>query len=520
MRVGFGRVSLAIVSGFLYAIVFLVPELFLLSWFAWIPLLFSIENQPYKKVYFLSLISGVVAYSMGMYWMAHLGFTYLGVPSPFHYLFLLLFSLVAAHFICLIFLLFQFLRKHTPFSDIFLLPVCFLLFSFYNPLTFHTAFGSSQSLFTSSIQAIEFTGVEGLSFLLVFFNIFIYKIFTNRKSLKNISYYFFFALLVFWFSYGFYASKKWNENYQSWDKKRVAVVQPNRLIDLFQLKSLDYSTTHLLEFDLMEKFSADTPLLTIWPEGYLYQYQQFSSVKKDFHNWTKRFNTHLLFVDNHHLAQGVYNSMFWLNNKGNLEDIYHKRVLVPFGEYLPFQDYYDWFLKWIKFPLGRFQEGKIPKTFSIAKMQVAPLICYESTDAIAAAQSIGKNGKGKIFVVSTNNGWYESLHQVTTHSMISNLRAVENRVPMIHTINNGYSSLTMPDGKVIAKTPYQQAGAWIFEVPHSEQHGGSFYSGHPLLLKKWITIVSIVFFLIAILRKNSKTQRKVNNFLQIFGLKR
>ena len=38
--------------------------------------------------------------------------------------------------------------------------------------------------------------------------------------------------------------------------------------------------------------------------------------------------------------EGVFNSIYWLNDFGVLEDIYHKRALVPFGEYLPMYKFY------------------------------------------------------------------------------------------------------------------------------------------------------------------------------------
>ena len=53
-----------------------------------------------------------------------------------------------------------------------------------------------------------------------------------------------------------------------------------------------------------------------------------------------------------------------------------------------------------------------------------------------------------------------------------------NRVPLVHSINNGFSSITMPDGKVIFKTPYEKTGAWVFEMPFDKNSGGSFYSKH------------------------------------------
>lgn len=262
----------------------------------------------------------------------------------------------------------------------------------------------------------------------------------------------------------------------------------------------------------MEKISNQNPLLTIWPEGHVYYYQHQPSVRASFEHWLNYFNTHLLFVDNHYLPKGVYNSIFWLDNQGILQDIYHKRSLVPFGEYLPMQKYYQWLLNKMGLKVGSFQSGEKEKIFSIAGMKIAPLICYESIVPSTAAKSIGSNGAGKVFVLVSNNGWYGSLYQVHTHSMISSLRAVENRVPLIHVINNGYSSVTMPDGRVVFKTDYLKKGVWTMDLNYNANIGGSFYSKYPNWFSFFIKIVVLFFFVFSFLHKKLNFYRKINDF--------
>ena len=146
---------------------------------------------------------------------------------------------------------------------------------------------------------------------------------------------------------------------------------------------------------------------------------------------------------------------------------------MPFGEYLPL--YNGWLLG--DFSYG-FAAGKEAKVFEISGMRIIPLICYESVVPNVVAQSVGYDAAGKVFVVASQNGWYKSRFQVQQHSSLSSIRAVENRVPLVHSINNGFSSITMPDGKVIFKTPYEKTGAWVFEMPFDKNSGGSFYSKH------------------------------------------
>ena len=494
------KILLSALGGLFYAFSFLFPSLFVLGWIAWLPFFFALKNSSYQQTYFLAFFGGVVAYASAMHWMANLSHIYFGFPKPFHYIFLLLFSVVGAQFFCAIFLTVKFLQKNTHLNLLFLFPICVSFFSFYNPLVFHVSVGSSQSFFLPAIQAIDLLGIESLSLLLAFFNVFIYLCLIKKIPKKKISFFIFFTIHIFWFSYGFISNKKWENNYLKWQTKKIAVLQPNRIPHLFN--SVNLQDIYVpLELQLMEKIKNKEPILTVWPEGKTHFYQLRPPLRKIFQKKIQLLKTHLLFNDNHYFNEKVYNSVFWLDKQGDLKDIYHKRVLVPFGEYLPLQKYYNWFLKWAGFPFGRFYKGKESKTFYIDNLKVVPLICYETIDSIAAAEAIGKNGKGKMFVVVTNNGWYDSYRQTLGHSNVSNLRAVENRVPLLHVINNGYSSLTMPNGKVIFKTPYKKQGVWVIDVPYNKNYGGSFYAKHPYLLKILISLLMLGLVLYALLRR-------------------
>ena len=88
---------------------------------------------------------------------------------------------------------------------------------------------------------------------------------------------------------------------------------------------------------------------------------------------------------------------------------------------------------------------KKQRCLKISDMRIIPLICYESVVPNVVAQSVGYDAAGKVFVVASQNGWYKSRFQVQQHSSLSSIRAVENRVPLVHSINNGFSSITMPE---------------------------------------------------------------------------
>ena len=78
-------------------------------------------------------------------------------------------------------------------------------------------------------------------------------------------------------------------------------------------------------------------------------------------------------------ARRIYNSLLVVDDKGAVLDAYDKRHLVPFGEYLPFQD----FLESLGFMQmtgvrGGFSEGAGSLLLNVpGAPQARPLICYE-----------------------------------------------------------------------------------------------------------------------------------------------
>src|SRR5947199_7636487 len=77
----------------------------------------------------------------------------------------------------------------------------------------------------------------------------------------------------------------------------------------------------------------------------------------------------------------AYNSVYVIGHDGSVESIYDKLHLVPFGEFLPFQDLMEklGFLQLTKVQ-GGFIPGAVRRTMAIPSAPRAlPLICYEAT---------------------------------------------------------------------------------------------------------------------------------------------
>ena len=84
----------------------------------------------------------------------------------------------------------------------------------------------------------------------------------------------------------------------------------------------------------------------------------------------------------------------------------------------------------------------------------------------------------------SQDNWFGETSQPFQHRDMSVLRGVENRVPMVHLINNGPSVAIVPSGRVIASTQAFSRAERLVDIPFSANAGGSFYSRHAVLVQR------------------------------------
>jgi apolipoprotein N-acyltransferase len=142
-----------------------------------------------------------------------------------------------------------------------------------------------------------------------------------------------------------------------------------------------------------------------------------------------------------------------------VEGHYFKQVLLVFGEYFPFD---DWFpsLKNINPMMGDFGRGPgpIPILFHW-RGGVLPLgvnICYE---AILPEYMRGyvKNG-ARALVNVTKDSWFGDTFEPWQHFQLAILRAVELRIPLIRSTNTGLSGVVSTTGEVrTLSAPFREA---------------------------------------------------------------
>ncbi len=145
----------------------------------------------------------------------------------------------------------------------------------------------------------------------------------------------------------------------------------------------------------------------------------------------------------------AYNSVYVIDETGEIRDARDKLHLVPFGEYLPFQDLLEsWGVNQLTNMPGGFSAGAARRPVAIdGAPSFLPLICYEIIfpEEITA----GEGADGASFIVNvTNDAWYGNTPGPYQHLRQSQMTAVALGLPLVRSANTGISVVTDAFGRL------------------------------------------------------------------------
>ena len=185
----------------------------------------------------------------------------------------------------------------------------------------------------------------------------------------------------------------------------------------------------------------------------------------------------------------VFNSIFVIDHQGEVLDAYDKVHLVPFGEYLPFQEVLEGIgLRQLAGSLGGFAAGSHLRTLDFAGVpRLASLICYE----IIFPGAVTEIGNRPDWILNvTNDAWFGDTPGPRQHFLQARLRAVEEGLPLVRAANSGISAIVDGNGRVIASLGVDQAGVVDGNLPASLP--ATFY-GRFGDLTFWILLATFAF---------------------------
>lgn len=139
----------------------------------------------------------------------------------------------------------------------------------------------------------------------------------------------------------------------------------------------------------------------------------------------------------------IRNSMIAI---GSNDVVYHKRHLLPFGEYFPVPDLVRSWLQSIGLPNRDIERGKTVQSMPrVSDILIAPSICYED---IFGSELLGYFPKANVLVNITNNAWFGKSFASEQHFQMSRMRAIETGRYLLRATNTGVTAIVGPNGTV------------------------------------------------------------------------
>ncbi|UAW98816.1 apolipoprotein N-acyltransferase [Halopseudomonas nanhaiensis] len=482
------RVMLASLSGLMLCAPWLQPALFWTAWVGWVPLLFALGGTSYPRALLLGWVAGSVCFAGASHWMIDFAINLKAVSWPTATLLAVLFWGYVGFATALGCVAYRWLSKRLPGFDVLSFPAAVLAVLSMYPLLFQTHFAEAQVFFLPALQGVDLIGAQGMDFVMLMASVLIFDLLRrsgHRWALVGSA-----TALVLWFGYGWISLDRWDARIAEWETRRIGLVQPNDVVTLdLPAPAPGFSREEPEEMVATRRLARLGAQWVAWPEARYKGYFDMYSVRRGYAEVIGDLGVPLIFHDVERRWEDAgrvgYNSVAMLDASGELAGTYRKMQRMPFGEYLP--DFFH--LPGLKTLTGLFlgdflqplKAGDQHASFRIADMNVIPKVCYETAFPTFVADALGSEPAGSVLLFLSQDGWFGETSQPFQHKAMSIVRAVENRVPMVHLINNGPSVAATPAGRAVAQTPAFSRAQLLVDLPFSAESGGSVYSRHPQL---------------------------------------
>jgi len=357
--------------------------------------------------------------------------------------------------------------------------------------------GASQFRWLDLIQISSFTGVYGISFLVVWLSVSLFctvlswSVDHRRPRLMLLQIVPPLLGLAGVLAFGRHELSRVSE-----PKRRIKIALAQPAIPQTAIWERGEETNRFLKLlELSRAALAEKPDLLVWPETALPKMITRDQFTQDaIVNLLKPYNTWMVLgASDYESKPGAagpdatawFNAAFLINPAGQMVDRYHKRHLVPFGEFMPGARWFP--------PLARLRgagagltAGDRPGLFHISEpaASFSVLICYEDLFPQEVRQCLDQ--QTDYLLNLTNDGWFGDSAVQWLHMVNAVIRAVELHLPLVRCCNNGITCWIDTSGQLHnvyfpeSKNEYQ-AGYKLIEVPLAGTESGrhpTFYRQH------------------------------------------
>jgi apolipoprotein N-acyltransferase len=452
--------------------------LWFLAWGAWVPLLVRIAARSeltLRQAFLLGLGLALAFFYGSFSWLAFPIVHYGGVPAPVAYALLLIPACVLSLFFAAFLRLVHWGSARWGRRGIFLAPLFWVALEWARArLTRHgwNLFGYSQASVPELIQIARYTGVLGVSFLLLLtsaLGAFLARRLTTLRARMGaaLSVPLLLLGLVFLIGKAMRPEERVSSDTPALDVFAVQPVIPVagggagwQTPDV--LESLNRHV-RLSERVLVEGNEEESPRLLIWPESPMnLSLDEDEAIAAYLAEFTRRHQVYLLLNHLGKSARGWHNSATVLSPRGERIAEYHKIRLLEFGEYVPGRRFLP-FLRKIPALAGDFIPGQEYTVAAVGPARVGTFICFESAFP-EIPRALVRRG-ATVLVNISNDGWFGPTAGARQHLQHAVLRAVEMERPIIRVTNSGITALITPYGEVHEATPLFQEATRHWRLP-------------------------------------------------------
>ena len=437
--------------GWLYTLSFSPYNISLLSLLSILILLLLLDLDSLKDTTIKAFLFSSGYFLSGTYWLENVIRQYSEVGYILSIIIILFFILYLSIFIALPIIISSYLKINLKLHKNYSLIIMSILITFFEIIRAEIFTGYSWHNFgQSGIGApLEYffpvIGVHGIT-LIIFLSALIIANIIRSKNLK-----FFLPLLtIFLLFYFSIYSKEWT--FESSKTASITIIQPNITNKLSYDKEEIIKRMNTLS-NMSSDLAVNSPDIILWPEAPLTV--PYNNIKKSYYENILRnlpSSTSLVTGSFYEDNGSIYNTIINVSDPSNL---YHKKHLVPFGEYLPFRKTMSSIYNFIGINIYDLSKGKISNVIKINEFKAYSLICYES---IFSKESLIKIPEVDFILNVSNDGWFGDSLAPYQHLDALRMRALENQRYAIRSANNGISAIISPNGNIVNFIPYNKMG--------------------------------------------------------------
>ena len=326
----------------------------------------------------------------------------------------------------------------------------------------------SLTKYLYSIQILSLVGTYSLNLLaLTIFTLPASLIFKQSIKSKLLIIFLLSTFILINNLYGIWNIDQFNKISKEKINYKIKIINPNITIDRFF--NTDDSEPLIREIIKLSKVNSNEKSVYVFPEG-VFSHIYFSDLKYYKKLFSESFSNQDLIVlgmNTQKLENGknkIYNSLIVTDNNLNLLSIYDKIKLVPFGEFLPFENILS------KIGLKKITQGYQSYSANKNKREVIdlnlnnfsfiPLICYE---IIYSGKINNYNQKNNFIINISEDGWFGKSIGIEQHFSHAIFRSIEEGKNLIRASNNGITGYINPVGEIIKKLKSTEKGMIVLD---------------------------------------------------------